>query len=352
MTKVRYLEIIKRKSKKLSIPFLLYLLICNLLAVGLYEYIGQNHFFENKLYFVNDLDHRMVPNSAPDINSDGIRSLRESDEFDDSTDNIVFLGDSFVYGWGVNFEHSIPHLLEKKLNQDQSTDKYKVANFGWISSSPMLSHRLLQDMGSKYRPKWIFLGLDMSDFHDDLKYRNILERKGLMASLDYTPITLLTLRKVTSRSDFLHRQLFGFPGRRFFISDRPLIKSIDFFQETQKNINEIFHFSKNKLKARFILFVFPRAYQYSKGSSPNNWEKDEYDEMGKYSLEPFKYFENLKKIQSDYPIHSLLPDFVDSEVFPTTFEADPHWNESGNEIAAEAIHKFFKGKLNKKTVNQ
>ena len=144
----------------------------------------------------------------------------------------------------------------------------------------------------------------------------------------------------------MHQQLFGYPGRRFFISDRPLSKSKKFFQETKKNINDIYQFTKNKLNARFALFVFPRAYQYSKGSTPNNWEKKEYEEMGEFSLEPFKYFENLKQSQNHYPIFSLLTNFENSEVFPTTFDDDPHWNESGNEIAAEAIHRIFKNRLN------
>ena len=346
-------KIRKIKSEKLIITFSLYFIFCIIVTVGLYEFIGQKYFFENKLYFVNDLDHRMVPNSASDINSDGIRSLCESYDFNDSTVNIVFLGDSFVYGWGVNFENSIPHLLEEKLNQNESTGtiKYKVANFGWISSSPLLSLRLLKDIGSKYKPDWVFLGLDMSDFHDDLKYRSVLERKGLMACLDYTPITFLTLRKLISKSDFLHRQLFGFPGRRFFISDRPLNESKEFIIETQKNITEIFNFTKKKLNARFSLFVFPRAYQYSVVSSPNNWERDEYEEMGKYANEPFKYFEDLEKTHSDYPIKSLLSSFMKSEVFPTTFEDDPHWNKAGNSIAAEAIYKFFKKELSKEKFN-
>ena len=346
MTERSHTKSKKRKSKKFILGFSIYCLFCSILAVGIFEYVGQNYFFANKLYFVNDVDHRMIPNSSPEINSDGIRSFRESDDFNKSTNNIVFLGDSFVYGWGISYKHSIPHLLENHLNQDESGIKSKVANFGWISSSPLLSKRLLYDIGSKYNPDWVFLGLDMSDFHDDLKYRSVIERKGLMASLDYIPITLLSLRKITSHSDFLHQQLFGYPGRRFFISDRPLSKSKKFFQETKKNINDIYQFTKNKLNARFALFVFPRAYQYSKGSTPNNWEKKEYEEMGEFSLEPFKYFENLKQSQNHYPIFSLLTNFENSEVFPTTFDDDPHWNESGNEIAAEAIHRIFKNRLN------
>jgi len=62
------------------------------------------------------------------------------------------------------------------------------------------------------------------------------------------------------------------------------------------------------LEAKFILLLFPRGYQYSEKESPNNWEKSEYQILGPYAHEPFKYFEEIKQ-NVDYPIHSLLSDF-------------------------------------------
>ena len=93
-----------------------YIIVCATVCVGILEYVGQNYLFNNKLYFVNDLDHRMVPNSSPEINSDGIRSTKEGEEFRIEDENIIFLGDSFVYGWGVDYSSTIPYFLEEKLN--------------------------------------------------------------------------------------------------------------------------------------------------------------------------------------------------------------------------------------------
>jgi hypothetical protein len=41
----------------------------------------------------------------------------------------------------------------------------------------------------------------------------------------------------------------------------------------------------------------------------------------------------------DYPIYSLLDDFRDCGIVPTCLENGPHWNETGNRIAAVAIYR-------------
>jgi len=319
-----------------------YVVVCASVCLGILEYVGQNYLFNNKLYFVNDLDHRMVPNSSPEINSDGIRSTKEGEDFRIEDENIIFLGDSFVYGWGVDYSSTIPYVLEEKLNSKSIGKKFNIANFGWLSSSPLLSNRLLIDKGSNYNPKWVFLGLDMSDFHDDLKYKAVEERRGLMKLIDYLPITLLSTRKVLSNSDKLHELFFGFPGERFFPSNRPLAESLGFLEETKSNIISINEFCRKELNAQFVLFLFPRAYQYSEGASPNSWEKGQYEEMGKFSHETFKFFLGRGHEEFNFPIFSLLDDFMHSDSFPTTFDDDPHWNEEGNLIAAEAIFNYFK----------
>jgi hypothetical protein len=39
----------------------------------------------------------------------------------------------------------------------------------------------------------------------------------------------------------------------------------------------------------------------------------------------------------DFPVYSLLEGFQETEVFPTCFHDDPHWNASGSNLAAELI---------------
>jgi hypothetical protein len=41
------------------------------------------------------------------------------------------------------------------------------------------------------------------------------------------------------------------------------------------------------------------------------------------------------------PVYSLLPTFLETEVFPTCFEDDPHWNADGARVAAERIAEIL-----------
>jgi len=65
-----------------------------------------------------------------------------------------------------------------------------------------------------------------------------------------------------------HEWIFGFPGRRFFISHKPLNETRQYFSYIQKNIDEINNYVKSELHADFMLFVFPRSYQYSDKECP------------------------------------------------------------------------------------
>ena len=328
-----------KKSKKIKFIIIL-ILFFFIIPVFLFEIIGQMFVFKHKLYFINDVAHRMDPSKYDDVNSDGIRSDVEADEFMPEDVNIIFLGDSFVYGYKLNSDQSVPHQLETKLRALYPNKKINIANFGWVSSSPLLSYDLLKDIGKKYHPDYVILGVDMTDIHDDIKYKCLIERKGIYNLLDVVPITFLAIQKALSkgRFDSLHETIFRFPARRFFASDKPLSETRHYFSDIQSNIDLINQFTTETLGAKFRLFVFPRTYQYSDKECPNNWEKAEYKLLGEYALEPFKYFSEIKALK-EYPIDSLLLDFKSAQIKPTSFNDDPHWNEAGVKVVVDAIYR-------------
>jgi hypothetical protein len=181
----------------------------------------------------------------------------------------------------------------------------------------------------------------MSDIQDDVKYEKLIERKGIFALVPVIPVTLMGLRKTLSLIPYRygpHELLFGFPARPFFASDEPLEKTVSYFRYIRRNIDAIHAYCRDVLKVPFALFILPRAYQYSARECPNNWERRQYTPLGPYVSEPFRYFDQMRK-QVDYPVHSLLPDFLASTEFPTCFDDDPHWNPTGNRIAATAIYR-------------
>lgn len=292
-----------------------------------------------------DIDHRMRPSAVAGINSDGIRCDFEADQFTADTFNVIFLGDSFTYGYRLEDGHdAFPAQVERLIRAGNRDSDVRTINFGWTSSSPLLSERLLRDIGAKYHPDLVILCLDMTDFHNDLKYRSQSSFPTLSPS-----VFLLHL----SGLRWMHRELregFRFkgtgrrkgtfedtlPAQRFFAVNQPLGESLIYLTESEWNIRKIHKFCVGALGAEFVLVMLPRSFQYSDRECPNNWEADEYTALGPYVYEPFKWLGRLKK-RVRFPCFSLLEAFRSTEVFPTCFEDDPHWNPEGHRVAAEGI---------------
>lgn len=326
-------------------PRVIALVVSGLLSLGTFEYFGR-YVLKSQMsqYFTADADHRLVPNKALGINSDGIRCPVEADDFSSETFNIIFLGDSFIYGAGIKYEESVPAQVESILKQSNPDLKARGVDFGWTSSSPGPSYRLLRDIGAKYKPDLVVLSIDMTDFHDDIwslgkvGYWDRSPTVYLMARLGLGSVA--TELYENFRLNILWRarahRARPIPSRRFFVVEQPLEDSLPDMVEIEENIRRIAAFCKDELNVPFVLFMHPRHFQYNSRESPNNPEQFSYTLKGAYSLEPFKWLEALKP-RVQFPVHSLLDDFRQSKTFPLFLNDDPHWNADGAHVAAEGI---------------
>lgn len=292
-----------------------------------------------------DVDHRMKANPAAGINGDGIRCPVEAADFSADTCNIIFLGDSFTYGERLaDGRDAFPAQLEELCRAKYPAAKVRTVNFGWVSSSPLLSGRLLADIGAKYRPRWVVLCLDMTDFHDDLRYLVGAQYIGvsptafLLAKAGFAE----ELAELKKRWNFpevwawlLGRKLVV-PSDRFFVVNQPLGESVEFMQSTERNLQTIDAYCRDVLHAKFLLAMLPRGFQYSDREGRHSWEAYAYTPLGPYVLEPFKWLEALRP-RVGYPCYSLLNDFMNCGVFPTCFDDDPHWTKEGNAVAAQGM---------------
>lgn len=352
-----FLYSFRRLAWKIRYALLLFL-FCYLAFESLVSPRLKKTFGLDTFYAVRNPDHRPVARNnlkakegrswrSTGWNKDAIRCEWESTEFSKEGLNIIFLGDSFTFGYGLYPDQVFPKKVERMLSERFPDRDVRVANFGWGSSSPILSLRRLKDMGSKYKPDFVALCLDMTDFYDDIKWLNQLERRGVYWFYDKIPFTLKTLKVFVPP---LFVALFrwsnsNMPNSYYFISEQPLEQSRPFLEPMVDHIAEIDRCAQ-ELGARFILFVLPRSYQYSDRESPKSWEKDSYTPLGPYALEPFRFFDELKG-KVDYPVYSLLKDFQETDVFPTCFEHDPHWNDAGATVAAKAITRFMVEEINR-----
>ncbi len=302
------------------------------------------------------VDHRMKPDGQ-EINSDGIRFKGEARDVKSEDYNILFMGDSYTYGYRLLYEETVPATFEK-LADSRCSDKIKSFNLGWISSSPLLSYRLLADIGKKYHPDLIVYLLDLTDYHDDLSYAMRLRQEtdapipggsptrvvlGQILGRFFDIETLNEFRSVL-RPRINQQQTSSsspVPSDRFFIVNQELEESRnDIERGVISNLSRIQQFGSRVLNAPLAVVLVPRGFQYSFRESPENWEKGAYEVGGPNVRVPSDYFEEKRK-ELGYPVLDLLPVFEQSEIFPLYFETDPHWNQRGALLAAETIESFL-----------
>ena len=285
---------------------------------------------------IRDVDHRPTQ-AGPNMNSDGIRGTPESADFRAEDTNLLCLGDSFTYGFRVKAHQAFPSLVGEQLREQLGTEDLRVINFGWTSSSPLLSYRRLVDSGEAYKPDIVVLNIDMTDFQDDIRWGNMLDKRGMYALYERTPIAI---RMASSWApDLFKRALFATVGKppldRFFITEAPLEETRSWFAPLVSSVEAIEAWCAQR-DLPFVLIILPRCYQYDEREAPGSRERRLYTTMGPHAQEPFRFFEAYAR-EVSYPIVSLLSAFAGGESYPTCFEDDPHWNASGHRVAARAI---------------
>jgi hypothetical protein len=306
------------------------------------------------------IDHRPKPDGE-NINSDGIRFRGEAEDVKREDFVVLFLGDSFTFGTRLHDRATYPHAFEKFVNSHACGATVRAINFGWPSASPLLGHRLLRQIGYKYKPDLVVYSLDMTDFHDDLHYERALRSAGEL-EVDSTRLLRQFVERKTPRLSAILsggyglRRLFR-PGRprevggepelptdRFFATALPLGETRAWIEAgVMKHLSAIHAFATGALEAPMVLLIYPRAYQYSEHESPQNWEHRSYEILGPFVREPFRYFEAAAK-RLPYPVVNLLPAFETATTFPLYLEDDPHWNRDGARVAATAAAREV-GKL-------
>jgi hypothetical protein len=305
------------------------------------------------------VDHRLKPDGR-DINSDGIRFRGEADDVKEEDFAVLFLGDSFTFGTRLRNRTTYPDAFATFLNSRECPTTVRAINFGWPSASPLLSLRLLRQIGHKYKPDLVVYNLDMTDFHDDLRYERTLQSAGeleidsarlLQQFVDRRlPWLSVDLAGATGLRGLLRpgrpREIGGepeMPSDRFFATKYPLEETRTWIESgVMKNLAAIHEFAADTLEAPMVLVLYPRAYQYSDRESPKNWEGRAYETLGPFVREPFRYFDEVAA-RLPYPSVNLLPAFELSKTFPLYFEDDPHWNRDGARLAGRAAAQAIGG---------
>ena len=300
--------------------------------------------------YVLDVDHRPRP-SKGGTNEDGIYSRLASPDFRAEDFNVVCLGDSFTANPHLPETERWPSRLERRLQARAPGTRVRVANFGWVSSSPVLQARRLRDIGAKYEPDLVIQAFDMTDFHDDLVARERLARMGgggggeasIFRALGAGASLALGVEDygqwLQDRLRWARPRPGPVPAARYFFLFEPPAASEPRFSASWEAILETERQAR-AMGARFALFVLPRYQQYDPRESPRDPERRVFPADGQGRLVPFEYFARQARTAS-FPVHSLREDFLADPVFPKCRADDPHWNAEGNRVAAEAVDRHL-----------
>jgi hypothetical protein len=303
-----------------------------------------------------------------ETNEDGLRTPHSRASFARAAPRVAILGDSFVFGAGVDGPQAFPARLEALLRESAGREA-AVLNAGVISYSPLLESIQLQTVVREYDPTLVLLFLDATDIGDDFVYAHKGVQRGerwefplegetdlayygalhqlARPAVDWTvwrlryPLDLLATAvgrpEPPARGDYYTSTVI-FEGRsenRFFIYRYPLERTRPYFEETFRHVTAAAEGAR-RLGARFALVIVPRYHHWSRRECPQDWQRGAYAVDEPFQFEYFRYFDE-RRASAPFPIIDLLPAFRATQAFPLVFPNDPHWNPDGHAFVARTL---------------
>lgn len=314
------------------------------------------------------------------INSLGLRDYERGYEKEEGTFRLLFLGDSFTQGIGVNLEDTMAKKLEAKLNETGGL-QIETVNGGIAAASPAGQYSFLVNKGINFHPDMVIFNLNTSDFLEEIAARkyslqyeqgqmvfNIGQKRYLPESIEsylenhsltYQIIwaNRLKLLKLTGKvtaylmrrepPDYVYSGLDAKPGdpkHDLFEITRD-IGSREFeelFDPATKRISDINIFLKER-KIPLLLVFIPHGHQISptqwvRGREVYKLTENEYPTRLNVRLQQFAqsagidFLDLSRKFKDDLSVNS------NDKIY---FDYDGHLTTLGNQLAADAIYDYI-----------
>ena len=271
-------------------------------------------------------------------------------------ENLVFLGDSFTYGYGVDYEDSFTGIIENKLKN------FEVYNLAVPGYGIQKYYYQLNEFFKKNTTSNIFLVLDMTDISDAAFRWNKIEEIDTPVIKSKHVIKNISDWKKFRNSNFKGTRLLIYNLRNFFrflklkiistnmgSKDRALSSEIANFTyqklKDDKNINnknfsnaiEIIENNFQKISnlatnnnANLYLVIFPWPETLINGQLEFNWEKFAFNLCSQNNCKKLiNFFEDFNHIKENNQNWKNLI-YIDDDV---------HFKKFGNEIIASKIIK-------------
>ncbi len=154
------------------------------------------------------------------INRAGFRDREFSAEKTAGVTRILFLGDSVVYGWGLEAEETIPKQIERAIRRAGQSGE--VLNFGVSGYEAEQAVEFFKELGQEFAPDVVLLGYTLNDSGTgSFELRRFFEM---------TPLTIKVPRPDRRLLDWLYRHsaMMATLDRRLRLQERfPRLRSYD-----------------------------------------------------------------------------------------------------------------------------
>lgn len=296
-------------------------------------------------------------------NSLGLRNREVAIPKPDGVVRILFVGDSFTAGWGVDEDEVYPRLAESFLRAKFPQEKIEVVNAGLPSTGPNYYYLYLKNEITRLDPDIVVVGFWMvNDIPDNVYFSEWLQTDadGLPTKINhktqktdfagnFVPVDL-PLKFTVPYLRYLH--LFAYVADRLFpyqskfgndavISTRGCLykRTCHDLDEAKARTKKLFWGMKkitDEKGAKLLVALLPAEFQIDRAARlkygitvpllPS--DKDyPYEDFGGYFsengidyLDMRPYFQNAKTEERQF-----------------YFETDNHWNSNGHKLAAEVI---------------
>lgn len=299
------------------------------------------------------------------INSQGLRDNEYPLKKANNTVRIAFVGESFIFGFGIEINETVAKILEYKLNSRSKNKNYEAINFGVPAYGTEQEYILIKNDIIKYEPDIIILAFSPYDLKENIKFNLFgLKNNTLLKNPPQKITPILKLRNYISWHSHLYSLIYfsvidNQKLRDFLIQIRllnPPYKdpSIDFESLIYLNTeNKDFDYAVNKtlllLKEiskitdhndiNLIIFIIPLKEQTNQNKMSDYIKEKNLDEQ---KINSTKISEIIKtSMQKDNitiinPLEQFKKDNINNTLY---YNIDIHWNRKGHELAASIIYE-------------
>lgn len=296
------------------------------------------------------------------INSQGLRDREYSFGKPANTERIAVVGDSFVFGYGVELNETFVKILENKLNK-RSNKTFEVMNFGTSAYGTEQEYLTIKNEVIRYSPDVIILVFFSNDLKDNLKFNLFdVENNTLIQNPPQKITTILKLRNFISWHShiyaLIYRSVIDNQNLRNLLIKAGLLNppykepSTDFDSLIYQNsYNADFKYSVNKTALllnkieemsnnnhiKFILLISPSKEQVD-GTAMKDYISKMNLNISELNVTLVQDTIKTSLRKSNITILDSLEQFKKNNINNTFYYSiDLHWNTKGHELVADIL---------------